>query len=338
MLTANGLPEKRSTDSVMHPTLHSHSDMTHDSRYFLSFVNVCTPLSQSVCCKKKYVKITCSLCGIKIAIPADNIEIGYDDVTELIKIVDKIHSHDDVYERIVNVKDNIQRKPVYHINFRGEHIMESGETVENGGNPGIPDNIQCAVCDNPIQFRRRVRNYIRRGRRLDMAELFSDINTGYKTNHKSCIKRFAKKEITEEIRNIFSAAMEYLNGLDERSLPSIPNDHETILINIISRCECGNSFITKCAVCGIERKIRGNDIDDYYEKAVLHHFGKKITENDHTDFITQNRTSEGMTTMCVICGEEYPSPAPKEMVIDHFKQCAEANCAIFAAGGYQCSA
>lgn len=341
MLTARGIPSVREgKEKNNHPFVSWYRE-SKDSNNLFTYIIIGTNRKKGICCKARYIFIYCTLCNLQV-----NIDIPdyIDDSDSVRGVVYKIHSHDDLQNKLIHIL------PSENGQF-GEQFL--GSAVNEGKFVSIND-VRCGICDKRFSNRNtklcRVASYI------------YDLNEHYRNGCIISKQCQARENLSfnrnEEIVAIYNAVKEYIDStvapIPRPKSPGFVDD----FVKIVGKCNCGRNNILQCKVCKTEWKGPMPDMN-HYISIIKRHFGKKSVSATFEDFIhsadtkppAEQRKLDRMTAerfdnerqyRCVICGEDYGDTdngalPPKEIVIDHFKQCLEANSHKFAAGGYTCA-
>src|SRR6185369_7895603 len=213
MLTANGLPIKRTSHGKLIPQLTKYSDNPNGDDDFLSFIGISTQLYSSECCKKKYVCVLCSSCGMSVNVPINsNIILTDYDKCKMMRIISRIHFHKYKYENLLWVGYNSNDEYIYCIDACGRHIF-GDYILEDGGNNGLPENITCPMCDGMFYFTKSL-HIISRQERLNIFDLYKDMNYNYRMdNHCCCVNSILSENNASEIKEIYDSVTNYTNAL-----------------------------------------------------------------------------------------------------------------------------
>lgn len=316
MLTNKGIPQVTSGSH----TIHLYPLGVKNDR-ILSFVpNPTSGSTSGSCCKGVYYAFSCSLCNITVNLESEvNISSTHTDLIR--KEVHAAHNHDDVYSKLLHIND-------YYIDSKG-----------NGGNaePVYGKDVKCGMCDEtfklPYQFNRRPVSK----QKVNIFEIVGCLNAHY-SKCKMISANIDNRKY--ELESIYAAMQKCVKDneipLTANTKPKEQNQIEKnkhIMIKKVGKCHCGISDIVSCVVCGAEWKSYKISYEEYL-RSILHHFGKKTSKYDHNDFMILSK--ELNTMICVICGDDYGISAPKEIVLDHFRMCADKNREYFANRGYKC--
>jgi len=342
MLSTRGIPTTREGgEKNNHPSISWYKE-SKEGNYLFTFIVIGTHKKAGICCKTDYVYIYCTLCDLQVNI---DIQEYIDDNDPINEIVCRVHSHDDLQNKLIHIL------PREDGQF-GEQYLGS---ATNEGNFASPKDIRCGICNKNIIGRRH-------GHVVKMVNCVNDLNRHYRSDCTISKQCQAKEDLSfnrnEEIQAIYNAVKEYIDNFAVPILRPRSPDYVDDFVKIVGRCSCGRSNILQCKVCKTEWK--GSKLDPFqYGVIIRRHFGKKTVLCTFEDFVYSTETNRGkeqhkldrLTTSrfnndrqyrCVICGEDYGDTdngalPPKEIVIDHFKQCLEANSHKFAAGGYSCA-
>src|SRR6185369_6991977 len=339
MITARGLPTlQKEHEKETYPVLTWWNFGNGESGY--TFLRMTWQTHKGMCCEVKYLSIYCTLCNLCVNIDVPDLKGGI-----IERIANELHSHDEFKSRLVYIAPNDFNK------YKGRYVSAIDDT-STVISVSSPRDIICCICG------RNFTNHVYPGYILIDFQLYDNIyglNQHYMrecTVNKFCQSREdLLSNRTEEIYAIHHAIKKRLNEIVDT--PASPRDIETeryysILVKISRKCHCGEQNILQCAVCGVEWKGTKPSMIDY-ESIVKQHFGKSHVTCDFRDLIfaenenkvvanrNKKRNKKVRTEQqyyCVICGEEYAgtgdissdnSLPPKEIVIDHFKHCLEAN-------------
>ena len=352
MLTLKGLPvPRKSNKKIAKAKIHAFDS---EGIEYYSFIHAEIETCKGICCKERYLVIYCTLCDLCVNISIQG--INHIDTNDLIISLHESHSHKNVMEKLIYVGSSFEKNEKHDGGGSESYIGFGNTRCENA----IGKDICCGICG-----KKYCKNFVDDILPLYMSREVRFLNTHYK---KGCaISKIgpAKEGLalnrSEESQTIYKIAKEFISNI-KTEFSGIIEEYEynlAGLVKIQSDCTCGKKKILKCAVCHAEWK--DYDISfGHYINIVKHHFGKTHIMGNFADLIypsaeaklpAAQSTSPWMKKYqqycCVICGMEYEHtdfngvngeyflPA-KEIVLDHFKLCLEANSHNFANNWYKC--
>lgn len=293
-----------------------------------TFINVSVVEEDNSCCLIKNIVAVCSLCCIRVTIPADKVPeekvLTVDDKNTLMHLMNAKHNHD------INVTEiKMENDERIFMRANGTYVDSNGIIADIPAT-SLSQNLFCAFCNQnyrSINFKKGITIDLDPSKfcgRLSYEFIFCRRISKYEP-------KLSKKEGMEDL---FSILKTYISS-KSNELSYVPQitikDEIASLIKIGGKCGCGHSNVIECGVCGTNHRSSKNH-RKLYKKIANEHFGKKRVMYNYRDLVSEN----DMSTSCIICGEIYDFAPSKHIVLSHFEMCRTKNKEYFISNGYSC--